>query len=358
MRLFAVLLFAFVLALSACDRNPAELVPDTVPNVAASYINGLQVRRVEDVDILVPAAQMYNPNTDATVENNSVRTEIVASDERQVVEITAILNRGTTDAFGDISYSEVWRDILTQDDDAEVFRNPFVFAVPFEGNTVGLTPASLEVIAKDNAGQENDPYSIDVLVDGSLAFLNATVPATPQSGEFGITGSASDPESGIIRLVAEIDGQVVFTYDRRFNEGDIPFFTGKVNAEQLGNGPHFLTLYAINGVNEGVVQDFPFNVFINEAPVAEDDAVTTEVGTSVTIDALANDTDEDGDTITITTVTDPTNGTAQVNGGALIVYTPNAGYEGTDTFFYTIQDVNGAVDSGQITVQVGVEATP
>lgn len=356
-KLLILLAVIFGLTLSACDRNPAELVPDNPPNVAASYINGLEVRNSVEDDILVPAAQMYNPNTNTTVANNSVRTEIIASDERQVVEVAAILKQGTTDAFGDVSYSEVWRDLLTQDDDLEVFRNPFVFSVPFEGDDVGLVPASLEVVAKDNTGQENDPFSLDVKVDGSLAFLNATVPSTPQSGEFALSGFASDPESGIRSFAAFIDGTRVPNPDQ--TKEILTSFAIKVDAESLGNGVHFLTLFATNGVNESVTQDFPFNVFINEAPVAEDDTATTEVGSSVTIDVLANDSDKDGDTLTITTVTDPGHGTAQVNGGALIVYTPNAGYQGADTFFYTIEDVNGAVDSGQVSVQVGTDpATP
>ena len=352
-KLFALSIIGFVLLVVACDRNPAELVPDTLPNVAAAYINGIKVRTSANGNILVPAAQMYNPNTNSTVANNSVRTEITASDERQIVEVAAILKQGTTDAFGDISYSEVWRDLLTQDDDIEVFKNPFVFSVPFQGDDVGLVPASLEIIAKDNIGQENKPFSLDVQVDGSLAFLNATVPTTPQSGEFVLSGFASDPESGIRDFAAFIDGTLVPNPDQ--TEETLTSFAIKVDAESLGNGPHLLTLYALNGVNEPVLQGFPFSVFLNEAPVAEDDTVTTEVGLSVTIDALANDSDEDGDTLTITTVTDPNNGTAQVNGGALIVYTPNANYQGADTFFYTIEDSNGAVDSGQITVQVGAD---
>jgi len=355
-KLFTLLLALSLIILAACDRNPAESVPDTIPNVAAAYINRIPVRRSTDGNILVPAAEMYNPNTNSRVSNNSVRTEITASDERQIVEVAAILKQGETDAFGDVTYSEKWRDLLTLDDDAEDFKNPFVFAVPFEGDDVGLVPASLEVVAKDNTGQENDPFSLDVQVDGSLAFLEATVPTTPQSGEFGIVGRALDPESGIIRLIAAIDGDEVFTY--RLGDDAAPSFAGKVSAEQLGNGVHFLTLYAVNGVNEAVAQEFPFTVFANSAPVAEDDTAVTDLDTSVTIDVLANDSDEDGDTLTITTATDPNNGTVQINGNALIVYTPNAGYEGADTFFYTVEDVNGAVDAGQVTVQVGAEEAP
>ena len=353
-RILLILLLA--LSVSACDRNPAELVPDNPPNVAVAYINNIQARRSAEGEILVPAAEMYNPNTNSRVASNNVRTEITASDERQVVEVAAILKQGENDAFGDVTYSETWRDLLTLDDDIEVFKNPFVFAVPFEGDDVGLVPASLEVVAKDNTGQENDPFSLDVQVDGSLAFLEATVPTTPQSGEFGIVGRALDPESGIIRLIAAIDGDEIFTYT--LGDDEVPTFASKVNAEQLGNGIHFLTLYAVNGVNEAVAQDFPFNVFINDAPVAEDDTATTDLDTSVTIDVLANDSDEDGDTLTITAVTDPNNGTVQINGNALIVYTPNAGYEGTDSFFYTIEDVNSAVSSAQVTVQVGAEEAP
>jgi hypothetical protein len=75
----------------------------------------------------------------------------------------------------------------------------------------------------------------------------------------------------------------------------------------------------------------------NESPLAKDDSATVIAGQSVEIDVLANDSDADGDSLSITSVTDPAHGTVN-NGGDKITYTANSDYNGTDTFTYTISD--------------------
>jgi hypothetical protein len=91
-------------------------------------------------------------------------------------------------------------------------------------------------------------------------------------------------------------------------------------------------------------------------PTAADDAVTGFQDTPVNIDVLANDSAFD-DPVTVTTATNPTNGTALVNGspgnqaGINVTYTPNAGFAGTDTFTYTVSS-GPATDTATVTVTV------
>ena len=89
----------------------------------------------------------------------------------------------------------------------------------------------------------------------------------------------------------------------------------------------------------------------NKAPIAKDDTATTPEETAVTLATLSNDSDPDGDNLTITNVVNPTNGTAVIN-GQTIVYTPKAGFSGTDTFQYTISDGNGGTATATETVIV------
>mgnify|MGYP005842407179 CR=1 FL=1 len=91
---------------------------------------------------------------------------------------------------------------------------------------------------------------------------------------------------------------------------------------------------------------------INLAPVAEDDEAATDLNTPVLIDVLANDSDQDGDPLTITQVTDPANGTAAIQDGQ-ILYSPVPEFLGIDIFTYTISDGNGGTDSATVTVTVG-----
>jgi uncharacterized repeat protein (TIGR01451 family) len=88
----------------------------------------------------------------------------------------------------------------------------------------------------------------------------------------------------------------------------------------------------------------------NQGPVAVDDTAATTIGTAVVIVVLDNDSDPDGDTITIATVSDPANGRATITSTG-ILYTPDGGFSGVETFVYTITD-GALADSALITVTV------
>jgi len=96
---------------------------------------------------------------------------------------------------------------------------------------------------------------------------------------------------------------------------------------------------------------------VNGPPVAEDDTYSVDAGVATELDVLANDSDPDGDTLTITAVTGAANGSTVLAGGVL-TYTPNAGFTGDDTFTYTVSDGNDHSDTATVTVTVQDEATP
>lgn len=76
----------------------------------------------------------------------------------------------------------------------------------------------------------------------------------------------------------------------------------------------------------------------DDAPVAVADTATVAEDSSATaINVLANDTDVDGGPKSITSVTQPTNGTVIITGGGTgLTYQPNANYNGPDVFTYTL----------------------
>jgi len=92
-------------------------------------------------------------------------------------------------------------------------------------------------------------------------------------------------------------------------------------------------------------------------PQAVRDVVTTSYGRSVTISVLANDSDPDGDTLSILSVAQPPNGSVSVN-GTLLTYTPNPGFSGVDHFTYTISDGHGGTSTAAVTVTVTLAAPP
>ncbi len=103
---------------------------------------------------------------------------------------------------------------------------------------------------------------------------------------------------------------------------------------------------------------------VNDAPIAVDDSLfVDEDSTNNTLDVLANDSggpaNEAGDTLTITNVTAASNGVVSIaSGGGSLVYTPNAGFIGTETFTYTMQDQGGLTDTATVTVDVEPAVLP
>jgi large repetitive protein len=89
----------------------------------------------------------------------------------------------------------------------------------------------------------------------------------------------------------------------------------------------------------------------NTSPVAAPDAAVTAYGSSATIEVLKNDTDAEGDPLTITGVSRPTNGTASILGSS-VRYAPSTGFSGVDTLTYTIIDGFGGTATGTVTVTV------
>ena len=91
-----------------------------------------------------------------------------------------------------------------------------------------------------------------------------------------------------------------------------------------------------------------------DAPDAKNDTATVaEASKNNIIDVLANDVDPEGGKLTVTKVTQGTGGTVAIGtGGANVVYTPNAGFSGSDIFTYTITDPEGSTDTATVLVTV------
>ena len=71
-----------------------------------------------------------------------------------------------------------------------------------------------------------------------------------------------------------------------------------------------------------------------------------------------NDSDPDGDAITVVSNTDASNGTVGVYADGSYVYTPDAGFSGPDSFEYTISDVDGGQDTATVIIIVEEVVAP
>jgi len=192
--------------------------------------------------------------------------------------------------------------------------------------TVDVTPINDPPVANDDleSTDEDVPVTIPVLgndtdVDGTVVASTVAVTVDPSNGSVVVNG----------------DGSVTYTPDVDFSGSDA--FSYQVCDD--------------DGACDTAAVSVTVNP-INDAPVAVDDGASTSEDTPVVVPVLGNDTDIDGDPLTVIDVTDPANGSVTVNADGTITYTPDSNFNGTDTFTYTISDGEGGVDTATVTVVV------
>jgi Big-like domain-containing protein len=241
-----------------------------------------------------------------------------------------------------------------------------VAVAPFSasgGAITGSDPFTF-VPAPGFTGSDSFTYEIS---DGSgqTAIGVVTVTATADTTPPGV--SLTSPSGGLL------SGNVVVAAAASDNVGvaGVRFFDG---ATQIGseivaapfqiswntalavNGNHNLTAVARdvagNIATSAVVGVNISNVAANVPPIANGDSATTNAGTAVTIAVLANDTDANGDTLTVTAASNAIGGAVTVNAATTVTYQPLAGFSGTGSFVYTVSDGHGGTANGVAAVVV------
>ncbi len=146
--------------------------------------------------------------------------------------------------------------------------------------------------------------------------------------------SVTDPVNG---TVTNNNSDVTYTPDENFTGTDTFDYT-------VTDG---------NGGTDTATVDITISP-VNDAPVAVDDSAATDEDTSVTVDVLANDSDVDGDILSVSgsDTTSAHGGTVIYNGDGTFDYTPLADFSGEDMFEYTLSDDNGETDTAAVTIVV------
>jgi hypothetical protein len=206
--------------------------------------------------------------------------------------------------------------------------------------TVNITITAINDAPRllDDVGttDEDTPVTVDVLandtdVDGNLLPATVAVTSGPNDGQVSI-----DPETGVITYSpdADFNGSDTFTYQVADDGSPTPALSSEATVN--------ITINAIN-----------------DAPRLNDDAADIDEDGSAVIQVLDNDSDVDGNLVIASLVvsTPPAHGAAVVdNAAGTITYTPNADYNGIDTFQYTISDDGSPLPALQSTATVTVTA--
>jgi Domain of unknown function (DUF4347)/Bacterial Ig domain/RTX calcium-binding nonapeptide repeat (4 copies) len=206
-------------------------------------------------------------------------------------------------------------------------------APPIATDDAGTTPLNTSVnilVLANDTDPTNDPLSITTATNGTNGTVTINNNGTP--------GNTTDDF-------------VVYTPNTNFSGTDT--FTYTISDGKGGTDTANVTV-TVNAAS------------VNAPPIATNDTATTPLNTPVNLLVLTNDSDPTNDPLSITTVTNGTNGTVTINNNGtpgntaddFVVYTPNTNFSGTDTFTYTIADGKGGTDTAIATVTIQATTPP
>jgi hypothetical protein len=169
-----------------------------------------------------------------------------------------------------------------------------------------------------------------------------------------VLGNDTDAESNLlhdaVKLSDPTNGSVTFNGDGSF--------TYTPNADY--NGPDSFTYKVTDGMDDSNVATVNLTVnSVNDNPVAVDDTGSTAEDTPLVVSApgvLGNDSDSDGGTLSAGSASDPANGSVVLNADGSYTYTPDADFNGADSFTYDVSDGQGGTDTGTVNITVSGDA--
>jgi len=201
---------------------------------------------------------------------------------------------------------------------------------PFEDGEVDSVPATVPIKEAPNLPPVAESHSVTTTEDTPVEI--SLIGSDPDSDPLTYS-MVTDPSHGSL---IGTEPNLIYTPSPNFYGSDS--LTFKVND---GKADSALAIVSITV--------FP----VNDPPRANDDTIVTQEDTPVlTIDVLGNDTDIDNDTLTVTVISQGTNGSVTINPDGTLSYSPNENFYGSDVFNYTISDEKGITDTANVNVTV------
>ncbi|MEY9093453.1 Ig-like domain-containing protein [Paenibacillus sp. RC84] len=199
-------------------------------------------------------------------------------------------------------------------------------------------------VSDGNGGTATETVTVNVAPVNDAPVTADLVLTTPEdtaaAGQIAATDADGDALTFMLRT-QPTRGSVILNPDGTFKYTPIPDF----------NGTDLFTVLVDDGNGGTAVANVTVTVTpVNDAPVAADQTDYTAEGTPVSGQIAASDAA--GDALSFTLGTPPVNGSVVIGTDGAYSYTPNADFNGTDSFTVTGSDGAGGTDSAVVTVPV------
>ena len=295
-----------------------------VPEVRVSFDQAAH-RVAEGDSVAVTVSLSADPGRSVTVPLVSTRQGGTSDGDYSGIPESVAFNSGDTERVFSFSAHQD-----AHDDDGESVKlafgslPPLVLAGPTDESTISITDDDDPVVTN------NPPEFPGGDADRSVA------ENSPAGTAVGAPVAASDPDDGDTLSYTLAGGAGSFTIDRA--GGQIRVGDGAMlNHEVQSSYQVTVTATDRSATSASILVDIAVTD-VDEPPEAADDQATVVEDTPETIDVLANDTDPEGEDLTIRVSVPPRNGTAAVGADNTVTYTPDLDYDGIDTFTYRISD--------------------
>ncbi len=302
----------------------------TTLNVSTS--DGVNPADVDAIAITVSPVVDINSDSATTAEDTARTFNVLATDNFE--NSGAIISSVTQPANGSVAIGAGGNVTYTPNGDFNG-TDTFTYTVTSGGVTetttvtMTVTPVNDAPVAATAANQtgtdgQADSYNAGALFtdvdNASLTFSASGLPA----------GLAINPATGLI------SGSI----DSHASTGGTA-------------GVYSVTVTATDASGALATTTFTWTV-ANPVPVAQNDAYTGTEDVAITGNVRTNDSDPDGDALTVNTtpVSGPSNGTLLLNSNGTFTYTPANNFTGTDTFTYEVTDADGATSTATVTLYV------
>ncbi|HDM8176928.1 TPA: tandem-95 repeat protein, partial [Vibrio harveyi] len=308
------------------ERTGAEILASTLFETTGIAALGLsETQNLSLADLILNAANSDNTSPAINPRPPVAEDDSVLTDEDASVSIDVLAN--DQDADSD-SLSIESATVPAEQGTVEIIDGKLIFtpAEDFNGE------ATVTYVVTDGALTDEATVTVTVnpINDAPVAVNDTVTTDEDTAVTIDVLANDSDPENDTLTItasvpteqgtVAIVDGKLVFTPAENFNGDATISYT--ISDGQLTDDA--TVAVTVNPVND--------------APVAVNDAVSTDEDTAVTIDVLANDSDPENDTLTITAASVPAEqGTVTIVDGKL-VFTPAENFNGDATISYTTSD--------------------